>query len=72
MPNESKSSPVVLRSLGQVTVQHLDSPPTFIKPKRIHPRRVLPLIGLGVQRDSAATQPRWFSRTARSPNPNRI
>ena len=62
MPSEPTSSPVVLHSVGQVTVEHLDFPPTFVKPKRIHPRRVLPLIGLGVQRDFGSnTAPLIFS-----------
>lgn len=30
-----------------VMVAHLTTPPTFIKPKRIHPRRMLPLIAEG-------------------------
>jgi len=31
-------------------VKHLDRPPKFVKPKRIHPRRLLPLIREGAER----------------------
>lgn len=39
-----------LVSSRSVNVRHLSSPPTFVKPKRIHPRRVLPMINEGVER----------------------
>jgi hypothetical protein len=34
-----------------VAVRHLDLPPKFEKPKRVHPRRVLPLIREGAERE---------------------
>ena len=37
-------------SRRSVVVKHLSSPPTFVKPKKIHPRHVLPLITEGLER----------------------
>jgi hypothetical protein len=57
---ESKSNPsrkagadkeIVLRSAAPVIqVLHLDEPPTFVKPKKIHRRHLLPLIREGDER----------------------
>jgi len=33
-----------------VAVKHLSTPPTFVKPKRIHPRHLLPLVREGLER----------------------
>jgi hypothetical protein len=38
-----------------VMVAHLQAPPTFQKPKRIHPRRTLPLIREGAERNFHST-----------------
>ena len=35
---------------AQTSVEHLAAPPTFVKPKRIHPRRVLPVVAPGKER----------------------
>ena len=37
------------------TVKHLDQPPRFVKPKRVHPRRVLPFIREGIEREFHST-----------------
>ena len=38
-----------------VSVTHLQAPPTFQKPKRVHPRRTLPLVGEGAERNFHST-----------------
>jgi hypothetical protein len=38
-----------------VQVTHLDHAPKFVRPKRIHPRRVLPLIREGLEREFHST-----------------
>ncbi len=38
-----------------IEVRHLDTPPTFVNPKRIHPRRQLPLVKEGVEREFHST-----------------
>ncbi len=46
-----------------VQVRHLDQPPKFVKPKRIHPRRMLPFIREGVERGfHSASIPARFLR----------
>ncbi|SRR5260370_21161950 len=40
-------------------VKHLPAPPKFVKPKRVHPRRVLPFVREGVERE-------FHSSTARA------
>jgi hypothetical protein len=40
-----------------VQVKHLDTAPKFQKPKRVHPRRVLPLIREGAEREFHSTTP---------------
>jgi len=44
--------PMKLRSAStrKVEVKHLAAPPTFVKPKKIHPRHLLPLIREGLER----------------------
>lgn len=41
-------------------VRHLDSPPKITKPKRIHPRRLLPFVPEGKERDVHSLSPRAF------------
>src|SRR5437588_11419284 len=48
-PGQAKSLPSP--SPRPLQVRHLDQAPKFVKPKRIHPRRVLPLIREGVERE---------------------
>ena len=51
-PDEvGKSKPLVRASVEPVVVRHLDAPPAFEKPKRVHPRRVLPFVREGLARD---------------------
>lgn len=53
-----------------VLVTHLQAPPTFQKPKRIHPRRTLPLIQEGVERNFHSTwrEPSYLApRALRAP-----
>ena len=42
-------------SPNPIQVKHLDLPPKFVKPKRIHPRRVLPFIPEGAERGFHST-----------------
>jgi hypothetical protein len=42
---------------ARVAVEHLSEPPTFEKPKRIHPRRVLPVVRLGERREFHSLTP---------------
>jgi len=42
---------------AHATVEHLTMPPTFQKPKRIHPRRVLPRVTVGKQRELHSLSP---------------
>ena len=44
--------PMKLRSASRrkVEVKHLATPPTFVKPKKIHPRHLLPLVREGLER----------------------
>jgi hypothetical protein len=42
---------------AHATVEHLAAPPTFERPKRIHPRRVLPPVTLGKKRDFHSMTP---------------
>src|SRR6185436_8938594 len=39
-----------LASRSKVEVKHLNAPPTFVKPKKIHPRHLLPLVREGLER----------------------
>src|SRR5262249_33858977 len=56
----SRSGRVVLRAASKqpIAVRHLAAPPTFQKPKRIHPRRQLPFIREGVERQFHSTSTR--------------
>jgi hypothetical protein len=45
-----------------ITVAHLTSPPKFVKPKRLHPRRLLPLIREGAEREFHSLTPAAFLR----------
>lgn len=58
------TSEVRLRSLSarSVEVAHLSKPPTFVKPKRIHPRRLLPLVREGLERDFHSQTPETLLR----------
>ncbi len=51
------SEPGQLQTGGDkaVLVAHLQTPPTFEKPKRVHPRRMLPLIREGAERNFHST-----------------
>jgi hypothetical protein len=42
-------------SAQPVQVRHLNQPPKFVKPKRVHPRRILPLIREGAEREFHST-----------------
>ena len=53
--SDGKPVPLVKPTKDVVLVTHLELPPTFQKPKRIHPRRVLPLIREGVERNFHST-----------------
>jgi len=49
---------VTIPAVGaQAAVEHLDAPPTFQQPKRIHPRRLLPPVKPGKQRDFHSLTP---------------
>ena len=62
---------LALRSAAPQAVQvlRLARPPTFQKPKRIHPRRVLPLVREGVEREfhSASERAILFRRGVAKP-----
>lgn len=47
---EQRVATLKLKLASSRSVNVLSSPPTFVKPKRIHPRHVLPLIREGVER----------------------
>jgi hypothetical protein len=47
-----------LISLKPISLKHSDRPETFIKPKRVHPRRVLPFIREGKERAFHSTSSR--------------
>jgi hypothetical protein len=38
------------RASARSKVEHLSAPPTFVRPKKVHPRRILPLINEGLER----------------------
>ncbi|HEX8148977.1 MAG TPA: hypothetical protein VF591_17465 [Pyrinomonadaceae bacterium] len=46
-----------------VVVKPLDQPPTFVKPKRIHPRRLLPLVREGDEREFHSLTPQTLFHT---------
>jgi hypothetical protein len=46
---------LAMPSARPIEVKHLAQPMTFIKPKRIHPRRLLPLIKEGAEREFHST-----------------
>lgn len=52
---QSATHPLPRASDNPVVVKHLDAPPTFQKPKRVHPRRTLPLIREGLERNFHST-----------------
>jgi hypothetical protein len=62
-PKEPRRQPVAAMALRQaakqpVQVRHLALPPKFQKPRRIHPRRVLPFVREGLERDFHSTSTR--------------
>jgi hypothetical protein len=61
---KSASLGVYLRAPSRraVKVKHLDKPPAFVKPKEIHPRRFLPLVREGVERQFHSQTPEAFIR----------
>lgn len=61
------------RARRPAVVQFLDMPPTFKEPKRIHSRRVLPLVREGAEREYYSTTPRtilvpYVTRAAPAPS----
>jgi hypothetical protein len=57
----TKAKALHVPSAQPVQVTHLNQAPQFIKPKRIHPRRVLPLIREGLEREfHSLTPPAFF------------
>ena len=46
--------------MRSVEVRHLDSPPKITRPKRIHPRRLLPFVAEGKERGIHSLSPRAF------------
>ena len=52
-----------------INVPHLASPPTFVKPKRIHPRHILPLIKEGVERGFHSQSEEAFMRPLSAVSP---
>src|SRR6476646_4542223 len=57
-----KTVPLKAASLAAITVEHLTSPPKFVKPKGIHPRRLLPLVREGAEREFHSQTPETFMR----------
>jgi hypothetical protein len=63
-PKPSPSKPEVVtaqlrtESMRPIQVRHLPVPPTFQKPRRIHPRRVLPFVREGLERQIHSTSTR--------------
>ena len=45
-------------SRAPVQVRHLKTPPTFVRPRRIHPRRTLPVVREGMEREFHSTTER--------------
>lgn len=74
-PKKSKNAPAVsgkassmtLRAAKAVQVQHLDVPPKITRPKRIHPRRMLPFVREGVERQFHSLNVRADIRQADEP-----
>lgn len=58
MAGKYNTTEVVIPAVAaHVVVEHLAAPPTFEKPKRIHPRRVLPQVTPGKKRDFHSLTP---------------
>jgi hypothetical protein len=55
---------VYLRTASRraVEIKHLDKPPKFVKSKDIHPRRLLPLVREGMEREFHSQTPEAFMR----------
>src|ERR1041385_148290 len=58
-----------LRTARSVNVPHLSAPPIFVKPKKIHPRHVLPLIKEGVERGFHSQSEESFIRPLSAVSP---
>jgi hypothetical protein len=54
-------------STQPIQVRHLQAPPTFQKPRRIHPRRVLPFVREGLERSFHSTSTRAIFYKATAP-----
>jgi len=63
----SKASAMTLRAAKPVQVEHLDVPPKINRPKRIHPRRLLPFVREGQERASHSLNARANIRQADDP-----
>jgi len=50
-PRKSGDGPALRAATRVVQVRHLDAPPTIKRPKRIHPRRLLPFVKEGIERN---------------------
>jgi hypothetical protein len=49
---------LIAASKDPIKVKHLDAPPTITRPKKIHPRHLLPLVREGAEREFHSTTPR--------------
>src|SRR3984893_2423749 len=58
---------VLRRGAQPVQVRHLDVPPKVDRPKRIHPRRVLPFVREGRERETHSLNTRAVIREAEGP-----
>lgn len=66
---EQRVATLKLRTARSVNVPHLAAPPTFVKPKKIHPRHVLPLIKEGVERGFHSQSEESFIRPLSAVSP---
>ncbi len=63
----SKATPMKLQAARPVQVRHLDIPPKFNRPKRIHARRLLPFVREGQERATHSLNRRAVIRQADEP-----
>jgi hypothetical protein len=63
-----RTGPAALRVVAQpVEVRHLDVPPAINRPKRIHPRRLLPFVREGMERPTHSLNTRAIIHNASAP-----
>ncbi len=62
-----EATPMKLQAVKTVQVQHLDAPPKITRPKRIHPRRLLPFVREGQERPTHSLNARAVIRRADDP-----